>query len=99
MITRIVRMGFQSAHVEDFLVHFNGIKHLIRNFPGVLHLELHRDATHANVFYTYSKWKGEAELEAYRDSELFRTAWAQVKEWFGARPRAFSLLEEMVVEG
>lgn len=99
MITRIVRMEFQAGHVDDFLIHFNGIKSLIRNFPGVLHLELHRDASQSNVFYTYSTWKGETDLEAYRKSELFKVTWAQVKLWFGAKPRAYSLLEEMVVEG
>ena len=99
MITRIVRMEFQSAHVNDFLVHFNSIKKLIRNFPGVLHLELHRDAGQPNVFYTYSKWTGESDLEIYRNSELFKVTWAQVKKWFAGKPRAFSLLEEMVVEG
>lgn len=99
MITRIVRMEFQPAHVDDFLVHFNGIKYLIRNFPGVQHLELHRDASRPHVFYTYSKWAGESDLEAYRNSELFKVTWAQVKVWFAAKPRAFSLLEEMVVNG
>ena len=99
MITRIVRMEFQPGHVDDFLAHFNSIKNLIRNFPGVLQLELHRDATQANVFYTYSKWNAESDLEAYRKSELFEVTWAQAKLWFGAKPRAFSLREEMVVEG
>ena len=99
MITRIVRMEFQMDHVDDFLVHFNSIKSLIRNFPGVLHLELHRDTSQSNVFYTYSKWNDESDLEVYRDSELFKVTWAQVKLWFGAKPRAFSLREEMVVEG
>jgi quinol monooxygenase YgiN len=99
MITRIVRMEFQPAHVDDFLAHFNTIKSLIRNFPGVQHLELHRDANRSNVFYTYSKWNGESDLEAYRDSELFKVTWAQVKLWFGEEPQAFSLLEEMVVKG
>ena len=99
MITRIVRMEFQPAHVDDFLVHFNTIKNLIRNFPGVQQLELHRDANQSNVFYTYSKWNGEIDLEAYRDSELFKDTWTQVKSWFKANPQAFSLLEEMVVKG
>ena len=85
-------MEFHPHHVDDFLVHFNGIKDLIRDFPGVLHLELHRDASHPNVFYTYSKWEGEAQLEAYRNSDLFKVTWAEVKNWFGARPSAFSLL-------
>jgi len=97
MITRIVRMEFQQAHVNDFLIHFNTIKGLIRNFPGVQHLELHRDASQPNVFYTYSKWDGESDLEVYRKSELFKRTWAQVKLWFQAKPQAFSLVEEMTV--
>jgi quinol monooxygenase YgiN len=97
MITRIVRMEFQPEHVDDFLVHFRTIAHLIRNFPGVRQLELHRDASQSNVFYTYSKWDGESELEIYRQSELFKTTWAQAKSWFAGNPRAYSLCEELVV--
>lgn len=98
MITRIVRMEFHSERVEDFLEHFNNIKTLIRSFPGVQHLELHRDAGQANVFYTYSLWDGEEDLEAYRQSDLFKGAWSQVKPWFRAKPQAFSLVREMLVE-
>ena len=71
---------------------------MIRAYPGVRHLELHRDVGQSNVFYTYSKWDGVEDLEAYRQSELFKGAWAQVKVWFLNKPQAFSLLEEMVVD-
>jgi len=96
MIIRIVRMEFQRAHVDDFLAHFSTIKPLIRGFPGVQHVELHRDANHPNVFYTYSKWDGVSDLEAYRKSDLFKGAWSQAKTWFAAKPLAYSLLEELV---
>jgi len=98
MITRIVRMEFRPEHVDDFLAQFDTVKNLIRVFPGVRHLELHRDADQSNVFYTYSKWDGEEDLEIYRQSELFKGAWSQVKVWFDAKPQAFSLKEELVVE-
>jgi len=98
MITRIVRMEFQAVHVDDFLAQFDTVKNLIRAYPGVQHLELHRDVAQPNVFYTYSKWDDEAALETYRRSELFKGAWSEVKPWFDAKPQAFSLLEEMVVE-
>ena len=98
MITRIVRMEFQPEYVDDFLAHFSAIKILIRNFPGVQHLELHRDAGQANVFYTFSLWDAEEDLESYRQSDLFKGAWSQVKPWFGAKPQAFSLQREMRVE-
>ena len=98
MITRIVRMEFRPEHVDDFRAQFDTVKHSIRAFPGVRHLELHRDAGQSNVFYTYSKWDGEEDLENYRKSELFKGAWSEVKVWFSAKPQAFSLKEELVVE-
>ena len=97
MITRIVRLEFQPEKVEDFLVLFNSSKQLIRHFPGVHHLELHRDAQLSNVFYTFSIWEGEDELEVYRQSELFQGVWAQTKVLFAAKPLAYSLVKEMVV--
>lgn len=96
MITRIVRMEFQPEHADDFLAHFKSIAHLIRAFPGVAHLELHRDADKPNVFYTYSQWAGTDDLEVYRQSELFKTTWAKAKTWFAGKPQAFSLQQEMV---
>jgi len=98
VITRIVRMEFQHTHTEDFLDHFRGVAPLIRAFPGVRHLELHRDAAQPNVFYTYSIWEGESDLETYRQSELFKTAWRQAKSWFSEKPRAFSMRRELVLD-
>ncbi len=98
MITRIVRMEFDPAQVETFLSLFQATKSQIRHFPGVLHLELHSDASNANVFYTYSHWESEAALEGYRNSELFASIWSRTKILFAGRPQAFSLIREMIVE-
>ena len=99
MIVRIVRMEFVPEKVETFLAHFNLYKSQIRNFPGVHHLELHRDAQLPNVFYTYSHWENAEALEAYRVSELFINVWAATKILFAGKPQAFSLVREMIVEG
>lgn len=98
MIVRIVRMTFDPAKTEEFLAVFNENKSLIRHFPGVRHLELHRDKTLSNVFYTYSIWEGEAALEAYRHSDLFKSVWKRTKALFADSPKAYSLIQEMVVE-
>jgi (4S)-4-hydroxy-5-phosphonooxypentane-2,3-dione isomerase len=92
MITRIVRMEFEPEKVNAFLEVFDASKPLIRAFPGVLRLELHRDASMANVFYTLSEWTGEEALEAYRQSELFEGVWAKTKVLFSGKPRAYSLV-------
>ena len=91
-------MEFHPQHVDDFLAQFDRVKHSIRSFPGVRHLELHRDASQPNVFYTYSKWDGEDELETYRQSDLFKSAWSQAKCWFQAKPQAYSLRQELLLD-
>jgi len=97
MITRIVRMEFQTDKVEEFLNMFAEIKSQIRHFPGVHHLELHRDLNQENVYYTYSHWTDEAALNAYRHSELFGSVWPRTKAMFAAPPQAFSLLKQVTV--
>lgn len=98
MIVRVVRMEFDPAKVETFLNHFNTYKSQIRHFPGVHHLELHRDAKLPNVFYTYSIWENEQALEDYRVSELFTNVWAETKILFNGKPVAYSLVQEMIVD-
>jgi quinol monooxygenase YgiN len=98
MITRIVRMEFVPEKVETFLELFRDTKSRIRHFPGVQHLELHRDASNPNVFYTYSIWESEAALEAYRVSPLFESVWSRTKVLFAAKPQAFSLVRELIVD-
>lgn len=97
MITRIVRMEFAPENAAAFLEIFNASKAKIRAFEGCEHLELHRDAQHPHVFFTYSKWTGDDRLEAYRKSELFADTWARTKALFQAKPLAYSLLHEQTV--
>jgi quinol monooxygenase YgiN len=91
MIVRIVRMEFQADKLADFQTIFDQSKYQIRAFPGCMHLELHADAHHPAVRYTYSHWDSQASLDAYRDSELFASVWPRTKALFAARPQAFSL--------
>lgn len=90
MLVRIVRMTFQEDKLPDFHAIFNNSKHKIRSFPGNHHLELLRDPDQPNVRMTYSLWESADALEAYRQSELFRTTWAATKALFAERAVAFS---------
>jgi heme-degrading monooxygenase HmoA len=90
MLIRIVRMTFQEDKIEDFLEIFNRSKHLIRSFEGCQHLELLRDKNAQNMMLTYSYWLSEEHLNAYRNSELFKTTWAATKALFLDKPVAFS---------
>ncbi len=90
MIKRLVKLTFQSDKTDDFLTIFEDSKHLIRQREGCQHLELLCDATTPHVFFTLSFWDNEAALNAYRDSELFKTTWAKTKPLFSDRAQAWT---------
>ncbi len=97
MLIRIVRMTFRPDKLDAFQALFDQSKHHIRAFPGNHHLELLRDPDHPHVRMTYSLWTSAEALEAYRQSDLFRTTWAATKALFAERAVAFSgeTLEEV----
>ncbi|RXJ51430.1 putative quinol monooxygenase [Gelidibacter gilvus] len=91
MFVRIVKMSFEPSNIETFLAYFETKKQLIRDFDGCEFLELYRDKKNTNIFFTYSYWKAESDLEAYRNSELFKTVWATTKQFFNDKPEAWSV--------
>lgn len=91
MFVRLVKMSFHENQIDEFLANFNENKNEIRHFKGCQFLELYRDQTHTNIFFTYSYWDTEADLEAYRHSELFKSVWSKTKPLFNAKPEAWSV--------
>lgn len=91
MFVRIVRMGFHEDQVDAFLDNFEQVKQDIRNFPGNRFLELYRDRNDPAVFFTYSYWETEEDLEKYRQSELFIEVWAYTKQLFREKAQAWSV--------
>jgi quinol monooxygenase YgiN len=88
---RIVKMHFQAQHSEDFLALFETIKAKIRNVEGCRSVSLLRDKTDIGIFFTYSHWRSEQDLENYRTSELFISTWQTIKPWFAQRGEAWSV--------
>ena len=91
MIIRIVRMTFHPEHVPTFEQIFDESRLKIIRFDGCTKVELLQDVNHSNVFMTYSYWASEAQLDAYRHSELFRGTWSKTKQLFSEKPQAWSL--------
>ncbi len=71
MLIRIVKMSFHKENIPAFLENFNLMKDKIRNAQGNRFLELYQDKNDACIFFTYSYWETEEDLENYRKSELF----------------------------
>jgi (4S)-4-hydroxy-5-phosphonooxypentane-2,3-dione isomerase len=98
MIIRIVKMSFAPEKVNEFLLLFNSSKKEIRHFPGCTHLELLNDRNSPEVFFTYSHWEKESDLENYRNSSLFAGVWSQTKVLFNDKPLAWSLERHITVD-
>lgn len=88
---RIVKMEFQEDKIAEFLANFKQVKDKIRASKGCEKLELYRDKNKRNIFFTYSYWQTEQDLENYRNSDLFKTVWAKTKPLFNAKPLAWSV--------
>ena len=91
MLKRIVKMVFRKEETENFKKLFNEKKTLIRDCKGCNHLELWQSKTDPRIFFTYSFWDSEADLENYRNSELFDETWRKTKALFDGKPEAWSV--------
>ncbi|RYY95977.1 MAG: antibiotic biosynthesis monooxygenase [Chitinophagaceae bacterium] len=97
MILRVVKMRFRPEETESFLSYFDGRKERIRSFAGCRHLELWRSPQDLNLFFTYSHWDSEAQLEAYRRSEFFDETWRATKAKFAERAEAWTVEPAVVL--
>ena len=84
-------MSFDSKHISAFQEMFATKKTQIRNTKGCLLLELYQDKNNPEIFFTYSYWNSEQDLENYRNSSFFKATWQQTKRYFNAKPEAWSV--------
>ena len=91
MFVRIVKMSFHKEHIQPFLLMFEEKKAFIRASKGCNLLELYQDKTNPEIFFTYSYWEKEEDLENYRNSLLFKDVWAKTKVFFNDKPLAWSV--------
>jgi len=90
MIKRIVKMVFRKENIDDFIQFTDEIKSAIKSHEGCLHLDVLQDKKRPEIFFTYSCWRSEEDLENYRKSDFFNNIWPRTKEWFAEKPQAWS---------
>ncbi len=91
MLVRIVKLSFKEKNIPAFLENFELIKHKIRSAPGNRLVELYQDKTDKTLFFTYSHWATEQDLQNYRLSAFFEEVWAFTKKLFDKKPEAWSV--------
>ncbi len=89
-IRRIVKLTLQDEKCQEFEDKFSEIKTLIAEQPGCTDVKLLKAKGEQNVYFTLSEWESEELLDAYRKTPLFDEVWGVVKQWFDAKPEAWS---------
>ena len=97
MLIRIVKLTIREENISRFELMFNQSKKTIRNFHGCKHLELYHSVDDPGIFFTYSYWDSEADLEAYRQSDFFKNVWSKTRLLFEQKPEAWSLYQKEVL--
>ena len=82
MITRIVKMTFIEDYIPNFVEIFDIAKEKIQNSNGCIDVELLQDKHNKNVFFTYSHWETENDLNNYKDSKVFAEIWPKTTSLF-----------------
>lgn len=94
MITRIVKLSIKPDSVVEFKKLFYDSQKLIGSFEGCSKVDLMKDIHNESVFFTLSFWNSEEDLEAYRQSYLFKSIWSKVKLLFSEKAEAWSIHPE-----
>lgn len=90
MITRIVKLTLKEEFCSEFQNIFIEKNRAIADRPGCLNVKLVQDIKTKGVFFTISEWESEADLNNYRNSELFQDIWPKVKAMFADKAQAWS---------
>ena len=90
MVIRIVKLTMQEANADLFKKYFDTVHDIIRNQPGCQQLQAWQEIHQPNIFFTYSIWNEEQDLNNYRDSAFFLQFWKTVKPWFDAKAEVWT---------
>jgi len=91
MIKRFVKMRFKKEYINDFKNIFSTNQAKILASKGCRHVELLQDKHDPQLFFTYSLWQTEDDLNQYRNSNLFKEVWKNTKAKFEEKADAWSL--------
>jgi len=91
-------MEFEKERIPDFLKIFAASRDQIRSFSGCRFLQLLQDENDSCIFFTYSQWEKQEDLNAYRNSDLFQRVWANTRKLFRKTAEAWSLTDQTEIK-
>ncbi|MGX1930480.1 putative quinol monooxygenase [Flagellimonas sp. 2504JD4-2] len=99
MLIRIVKLTIKPENIPSFERIFETSKSGITGFEGCNSVELYQDLKNPSIFFTYSLWDNESDLENYRTSDFFKEVWSKTKQLFAEKPEAWSVKQHSINSG
>lgn len=97
MILRLVKLDLIEGKDKTFIEIFKESKPFIESMKGCLGVKLKKDINNPGVYFTYSFWESENDLNAYRNTQKFKQIWGRTKLLFQNKAEAWSI-EEIEME-
>jgi quinol monooxygenase YgiN len=91
MIVRVVELKFEKENLPLAQKMLEEIAPKVKGMEGCSYLEISSGIKDKGMIFTYSHWSSADALNAYRDSEIFRNFWRDLKKLFADPARAWSL--------
>ena len=90
MVIRLVELSIQKDKLSIAKNILADVAPKVRNSPGCRHLRILMDLHNPSRITTYSHWNSEADLNAYRTSDVFKNFWTEIKPLFAVPAKAWS---------
>ncbi|MFT6815405.1 MAG: heme-degrading monooxygenase HmoA [Sphingobacteriales bacterium] len=91
MIKRVVKLEIKDSSRAEFEGIVAKYKPFIEKSKGCSKLDILQDVNNPTIYFTYSYWNTEEDLDEYRHGSLFKEVWALFKPHFNAKAEAWSL--------
>ncbi len=96
MITRIVKMNVNVLDVKKFKDLVQAYQNKILAAQGCKQVNIMCDKKIKTKFFSYSIWESEQDLENYRNSEMFKKTWNEVKQLFSSPAQAWTVEDAFI---
>ena len=83
-------MVFIEEKSAKFREHSKTIVNKISKSKGCHKVEILQDINDRNIFFSYSHWSSEEDLNNYRNSEMFKNIWGELRKMFAKKTQAWS---------
>lgn len=84
-------MTVKEQYIDSFRKRVPVISNEVRRVSGCMHNDIFRDRNNDNIFYSYTIWSSEEDIERYLKSMYYKEIWGDIWDYFKKEPMAWKI--------